>query len=153
MPIDQATLAAVKATKREVHASESHKRQLRRISSRKRAALALTQARTQSHVDVIKAREASASKILAEREAFREAHQPTIQSSVKDRAVGKVVSTATPSSDSGLIMTTLFVVGGLIVAYMLVTNATATTGWLGYLGDAIHALSSNKPLFTVKEAN
>ena len=66
----------------------------------------------------------------------------------RNRAItGQVASTATPSSDSGLIMTTFFVIAGLIVMFILVTN-TATTGWLSSLGSGIHALSSNKPLFT-----
>ena len=60
----------------------------------------------------------------------------------------QIVSTATPSSDSGIIMTTLFVVAGLVVLYILVTNPGPTTGWLGNLGTGLHALSSNKPLFT-----
>lgn len=58
-----------------------------------------------------------------------------------------IVSTATPSSDSNIIMTTLFVMAGLIVMYILVTNPGPTTGWLGSLGTGLHALSSNKPLF------
>jgi hypothetical protein len=58
------------------------------------------------------------------------------------------VSTATPSSNSGLIMTVIFMMAGLIVVYTLVTNPGPTTGWLGTLGNSLHALSSNKPLFT-----
>lgn len=61
---------------------------------------------------------------------------------------GKVLETATPSSDTNLIMTTMFVIAGLIVFYMLVTNSGGTSKWFGFLGTSLHALSSNKPLFT-----
>jgi hypothetical protein len=59
---------------------------------------------------------------------------------------GAVTSTATPSSDSNLIMTTLFVMAGLIVTYILVRNPRST-GFLGGLGTTLHTISSNKPLF------
>ena len=65
----------------------------------------------------------------------------------QSRAVrSQIVSTATPSSDSGLIMTTLFVMAGLIAIYILVSNPNSGS-WLGGLGNVMHVVSSNKPLF------
>lgn len=61
--------------------------------------------------------------------------------------VGSVASTATPSSNSGLIMTTIFVIAGLALFYNLVTHATATTGFLSSAGNFLHTLSSTTPLF------
>lgn len=64
-------------------------------------------------------------------------------------AVGdKAVSTVTPSADSGLIMTTLFLIAGLALFYNLVTHAGLTSGFLGSAGDFLHKLSSTTPLFT-----
>jgi hypothetical protein len=74
--------------------------------------------------------------------------ESALASGRRNRAiVGSAVSTATPSSDSGLIMTTIFLMAGLIVVYMLVTNPGPTQGLFGTLGNSLHALSSNKPLF------
>lgn len=91
-----------------------------------------------------------------ERAVQEEQHQQTrveteseLASGRRNRAItGAVVSTATPSSNSGLIMTVIFMMAGLIVVYILVTNPGPTSGWLGTLGNSLHALSSNKPLFT-----
>ena len=68
----------------------------------------------------------------ASREALHEQARIETESALasgrrKRAIVGRVAETATPSSDSGLIMTTLFVVAGLVVMYILVTN-TATPG-------------------------
>lgn len=87
--------------------------------------------------------------------AREEAHRTTrvatesdLASGRRNRAiVGQVASTATPSSDSGLIMTTIFVMAGLIVVYIFVSKPNST-GFLGSLGNGIHTLTSNTPLFT-----
>lgn len=147
--IDAATLAAVKGTKREVHEGLSHKRQLARTSSKKRATLATTAAKRQADIDVIGARQSAASSVIAEKQQVRSGNIGAARSQVRrDRVVGAVTSTATPSSNSGIVMTTIFVIAGLIIMYMVVTNPGPTTGWLGTLGTSLHALSSNKPLFT-----
>jgi Flp pilus assembly protein TadB len=61
-----------------------------------------------------------------------------------------VVSTATPSSDSNLIMVTIFTMGGLILVYLIVTSSANFAGFLGGLQNWLHALSSNTPLFKAK---
>lgn len=62
----------------------------------------------------------------------------------------KVVSTATPSADSGLIMTTIFLIFGLIVFYLIVTSATNVNSFMGTLGSFLHTLSSTTPLFSTR---
>lgn len=62
----------------------------------------------------------------------------------------KAIATATPSSDSNLIMVTIFTMGGLILVYLLVTSAQNFAGFLGGLQNWLHALSSNTPLFKTK---
>lgn len=64
--------------------------------------------------------------------------------------VGKAVETATPSSDSNLVMVTIFTMGGLILVYLLVTSSQNFAGFLGGLQNWLHALSSNTPLFKTK---
>jgi hypothetical protein len=72
-------------------------------------------------------------------------------SQIQGAAVGKVVNTATPSSNSGLVMTTIFVMAGLIVMYLLVTASANTAGFLGGLGTWIHTIgTSNTSLFVKK---
>ena len=61
--------------------------------------------------------------------------------------VGAVASTATPSSDSSLIMTTIFVIAGLALFYNLVTNASNFSGFVGTVGNFLHKVSSTAPLF------
>jgi Flp pilus assembly protein TadB len=62
----------------------------------------------------------------------------------------KVVSTATPSSNSGLIMTTIFLIFGLIAFYLIVTSATGVNTFMTTLSNALSSISQNKPLFTNK---
>ena len=100
--------------------------------------------------------QADATREIAQREVAhkqtRVATESDLASGRRNRAVqgavaSKVVSTATPSSDSGLIMTTIFVMFGLIIVYIMVYTPNST-GFLGSLGNGIHTLTSNKPLFT-----
>ena len=184
--IDKATLDAVRATKREVHGQESHKRQMTRISARNTGTLKakaathkykLAENRSKTHAATTTAKastEAARQKsairtasvadttaITTAAAATRSANagvtrRATASDMAGDRSsratrsaiTGAVTSTATPSSSSGLIMTTIFLMAGLIVVYVLVTNPGPTTGWLGTLGNSLHALSSNKSLFT-----
>ncbi len=104
----------------------------------------------------VQQREAQRTTATAVREAVHTRERITTESELdagrrsraRNAAIsGAVTSTATPSSDSNLIMTVLFMMAGLIVMYILVTNPGPTTGWLGSLGTGLHALSSNKPLF------
>lgn len=88
----------------------------------------------------------------AQREAFHKQTRVETESELaggrRNRAItGKVASTATPSSDSGLIMTTIFVIVGLALFYNLVTNAGKFSGFVGTTGDFLHKLSSTTPLF------
>src|ERR1035437_5726011 len=107
--IDKATLAAVKSTKREQHAQLSHKRQLARTASRKRATIAVGREREASATRVLAAREASATGVISARQQVRSENIGAARSAAQqDRVVGAVTSTATPSSNSGLIMTTIF---------------------------------------------
>lgn len=63
----------------------------------------------------------------------------------------KTVSTLTPSSDSNLFMTTVFLIGGLALVYQLVTKAgpASTSTLVTSLGDLLHKVSSTTPLFQV----
>ena len=72
------------------------------------------------------------------------------QEQFQHAAIGKVAETATPSSDSNLIMVTIFTMGGLIIVYLLVTSSQNVAGFLGGLQVWLHALSSNTPLFKTK---
>lgn len=153
--LDKATANAVKETKSEIRAKQSHRRQLSRNTARKRAAIAIAESRKEAHVAEIQARGAETRTALAQREAYRGIHRQealsdasaTRNAARNAKILSTVGSVATPSSDSNLIMTTLFVIAGLIVFYVLVTNPS-TTSWLGGLGTTLHAFSSNKPLFT-----
>ena len=112
-----------------------------------------TRARKNAYVTMRKANTAALASEEATHSATRITTESALASDRRSRATrsavtGAVVSTATPSSNSGLIMTTIFLMAGLIVIYILVTNPGPTTGWLGTLGNSLHALSSNKPLFT-----
>lgn len=147
--LDRATLDAVKSTKREQHAQLSHKRQLARTASRKRATIAVGKEREASATRVLEARTQSAAGVIAARQQARSENIGAARSMERqDRAVGAVTSAATPSGDSNLIMTTIFLIFGLIIIYILVHNPGPTTGWLSGLGNSLHALSSNTPLFT-----
>uniref|UniRef100_A0A6M3LPS9 Uncharacterized protein n=1 Tax=viral metagenome TaxID=1070528 RepID=A0A6M3LPS9_9ZZZZ len=153
--LDKATADAVKQTKSELRAKASHRRQLSRNTARKRAAIAVTQSRQQAHVAAIQARGTETRSALAQREVYRSVHRQQAQGDIsaakgaaRNAQIRSTVgSVATPSSDSNLIMVTMFVIAGLIVSYILVTNPS-TTSWLGGLGNTLHAFSSNKPLFT-----
>lgn len=112
-----------------------------------------TRARKNAYVTMRKANTEALASEEATHRTTRVATEAALASDRRSRATraavtGAVVSTATPSSNSGLIMTTIFLMAGLIVVYVLVTNPGPTTGWLGTLGNSLHALSSNKPLFT-----
>lgn len=72
------------------------------------------------------------------------------QEQTQHAVASKVVSTATPSSDSNLIMVTIFTMGGLILVYLMVTSAQNFAGFLGGLQNWLHAISSNTPLFKIK---
>jgi hypothetical protein len=126
-----------------------------------------TRSRANANIRTIKAAQASAQSLEAtktEQAAAREAAHSSQRlqteqglrrqrqtSNIKQAAVGKVVDTATPSSNSGLVMTTIFVMAGLIVMYLLVTASANTAGFLGGLGKWIHTIgTSNSPLFIKK---
>ena len=120
----------------------------REIGSARRAHAAMQQTNVATHQ---RTAEIDTTQIAA-REAIhtrqRVATESELAAGRRNRAItGSAVSTITPSSDSNLIMTTLFVMFGLIIMYLLVTNPGPTTGWLSTLSTGLHALSSNKPLF------
>lgn len=62
--------------------------------------------------------------------------------------VGKAASTANPSGDHGLIMTTIFLIAGLILFYRLVTTASSFGTLTTTVTNFLHSLSSTTPLFT-----
>jgi len=68
----------------------------------------------------------------------------------KQAVVNKAIDTATPSSDSNLIMVTIFTMGGLILIYIIVTSSQNFAGFLGGVQNWLHTLSSNTPLFKQK---
>jgi len=170
-----AAIQSIKGSKRELHAEQSHKRQQERIEHRAEAAVKVTQARHKARLSEVnsrrrnavkqaagtsQARVAASREVMAQREAIRATHQQenvqrrvqSVNTARRDRivnAVGtKALNTATPSGDSNLIMTTLFVMVGLVVFYLLVTSAGAFSGWMAGLGDLLHKVSSTTPLFT-----
>ncbi len=178
-PLDAAALGVVRGSLRETRARESHKRQLSRIGSRKRAtesvigsraAAGLTSTRERGrqvrsterakHKAAIEtitvrnsARIAGNQEILEQREAFRAARQSQQQQSDTSR-LGVSRSIASPitsgaSDNAPLIMTILFTMAGLIVAFKLVTSP-GVPSFLKGATDWIHALSSTKALFTTK---
>lgn len=65
------------------------------------------------------------------------------------RAADTAISTATPSSNSNVIMVFLFTMAGLIVLYNLVTKGPALSGFLGGLGDWLSLLTTTTPIFRV----
>jgi len=77
----------------------------------------------------------------------------SVGSRIRERGTEAVLDTATPSSNSGLIMTTLFTFVGLILFYNVVTKADQFSGLVGSAGDFLHKLSSTAPLFQVKESH
>ena len=154
--LDKATLEAVRGTKKEAHATLSHRRQLARNRARKKANLEVIAARTKATKEVVRSRQEAAVSIAANRERIRAERivnppQRSIGSRVRERATtstfNTVASTATPSSNSGLIMTTIFLMAGLIIVYNLITKADQFSGFVGSAGDFLHKLSSTTPLF------
>jgi hypothetical protein len=165
MNLDAATIAAVKQTKKEKEAAASHRRQLSRNTARKRANLQVIKARKEATVEAANARAAAAGTIQANKtQATREAitarsnaatgqrsqvRREQLTSKVESKVAGKVISTATPSSDSNLFMVVVFTIVGLALFYQLVTRADQFSGFLGSAGDFLHKLSSTTPLFQV----
>ena len=112
-------------------------------------------AREQNRTASIAARNVDVTTQRAVQEGIHERHRVTTESELggvrrnqqlSNRAGNAVISTATPSDDSNLIMTVMFVMAGLVVVYILVSNPKST-GFLGGLGTTLHTISSNKPLF------
>ena len=167
MDIDAATAAAVKTTKKEKEAAASHRRQLSRNTARKRANLQVVEARKSANIEAAQARAASvergqAAKTAATRDAIAARSQAQSQQRGDIRrerfvggAVSKTTSTLTPSSDSNLLMTTLFLIVGLAVVYQLVTGVgpSSTSTWINSVGNLLHKISSTVPLFQVKSSN
>jgi hypothetical protein len=138
-------------------AATRHKYKLSEANSRRRntvkAQTASAGARAAASKEVIATREAAGQQRLAARQAAKAQTQAEQQSQGQRSRVGsavggKALDIATPSADSGLIMTTIFLIVGLIVFYKIVTAAsqantlmTKITGFLSFLSQ------SNTPLF------
>lgn len=138
-------------------AATRHKYKLSETNSRRRNAVKLAQANAGARVaaskEVIATREAAGQQRLAARQAAKAQSVAAQQSTGRrDRIVsaagGKALDIATPSADSGLIMTTIFLIFGLIVFYLLVTSATNINTFVGSVGGFLHTLSSTTPLFS-----
>ena len=132
-------------------ATNSMRNTLQRERSSRRVIAAASQAATE--------REASKTRELVAREGVHTQQRVATQQAltgerrnqqVKQAVVGKVVDTATPSSDSNLVMVTIFTMIGLIFVYLIVTSSQNFAGFLGGLQVWLHALSSNTPLFQDK---
>lgn len=159
--LDKATLDAVKNTKKEAHATLSHRRQMARATKRKKDTLQVVSAKSAAASQAVRERQEAASALTAQREAVRTQRvvnppQRSVGSQVRSRATttainagSSVASSAVPSSNSGLIMTTIFVIVGLALFYNVVTKADQFSGFVGGLGDFLHKLSSTTPLFQV----
>lgn len=179
--INAAALEVVRGSLKETRARESHKRQLSRIGSRKRATESVISSKSAAGVTNTRergrqirsterakhraslesinlrnsARVASNQEILEQRDAFRSARQSQQQSAQTDTSrLGVSRSIASPivsgaSDNAPIIMTVLFTMAGLIVAFKLVTSP-GVPSFLKGATDWIHALSSTKALFTTK---
>lgn len=163
--INSELLAAVKQTKKEAHAQLSHKRQLGRIRSRGYQQAKVAETKSRARQAEIGSRQAGTLKLIEERERGRASRKPIapyrasareqIRSQAQTRAIntgfeaiGTAASIATPSSDSNLFMTTVFVIVGLALFYQLVTKSGQFSGLVSRTGDFLHTLSSTTPLFT-----
>lgn len=159
--IDPALLAAVRQSKSEVAKQESHRRQLRRTSARKRAQKEVIAARsearkaeigarTQRDIEVLKAR-------AEQRAGEREAREATKRGSTEER-VGRGIGTGVSGTgraigSSEILSTTLWTMFGLIIVYLLVTKANQFSGFTGSLSDLLHKATSTAPLFQVASKN
>lgn len=162
-----ALAAAVKASVKQQQLQASHERQVKRIQSRgrqqratKKAAatrdIQVAQAKTAARIQERQAASAIKLQTSAQNRAARiqeaKAAQPSRTQRYASAAGSQVVTTATPSGDSNLVMVTIFVMAGLIVVYQLVTRGAAVGGFLGGLGNWLHTLSSNSPLFVAQQS-
>lgn len=119
--------------------------------SRKRETAAANQQRIERSAAQSEQRVAVSRQLAADRTARAAANRPTrtqrLVARGQDAAVNKTVSTLTPSSNSNLIMTTIFVMFGLVIFYVLVTASSNVQGFFGTLGNVLHGVSSTTPLF------
>jgi hypothetical protein len=145
-------MAVAKAKPRKL--TNSMRNTLQRERSNKRTishATAQTASLEATRSEQLAAREATHSRQRIQTEQGLRRQRQVSQ--IQGAAVGKVVDTATPSGNSNLIMTTIFVMAGLIIMYQLVTKSAQTSGFLSGLGTWIHTIgTSNTPLFVTKTA-
>jgi hypothetical protein len=99
-------------------------------------------------------RQATEAALRSDRQAALPSRKRRFANALGDEAISRgssaVVSTATPSSNSGLIMTTIFLIFGLIAFYLIVTTAQGANTFMTTLSNALASISQNKPLFTSK---
>ena len=167
MATDREVLDAIGAAKAERRHQQSieradrrHKQALRRRSQSKRAAKEVVSYRTQQTKEAANARAAAATSVIAAREqagAQRRANVKFEKQRATRRAVATDLAVSTiPSGDSGgsgfslgtgLFSTVLWLMFGMVILYLLVTNPGPTEGFTARLGDLVHKLSSTSPLF------
>lgn len=125
-------------TQRNIRSAE--RAQLRIQKVRQEQQIAYSQAVTGEEI----ARARAQADITAQRQRRARIEQPVIRSTQ-----GVVGSTVGPSSGFGSTMLLiLFTMAGLILVYLLVTNANSFSGFTKSLGVALSKLTSTEPLFT-----
>ena len=159
--VDEAFDEAIKSTKKEAHARASHARQTKLIRERSRqerlTAKAKAARRVEASTGVAQVKESVRAQHQQEN-AQRKAQQAQLNRSIARRqqavdiGTGAVTGTASQvgqvaSGNGNLIMTTIFLMAGLIIVYQLVTKGPAVSGFLGSLGDWIRLVSTNTPVF------
>jgi len=153
--IDRATLDAVKHTRKEIAAQESHKRQLRRNTARKRANLQVIATRSQANREMLVAREQAARRQRIEKATEKVEQREASQSSGWETG-GRTAGTAVANVGQGiggheLLSTTLWLMFGLIIVYVLVTNGAQFSGFTKSLGDLLAKVTTTQPLFQVAD--
>jgi len=146
--LDKATLDAVRGTKKEIAAQESHKRQLRRNTARKRAQLQVAREKTSLHKSEVEAREAAKARgNISTIQAREQARAARIEAAQSNQGGG--FSAPSLSSNHNILVVALFTIVGLALFYRIVTHPSVTGDWLTRLSDTLHNVSSDKPMFQV----
>lgn len=124
------------------------------IAARQQASATATAQRQQAQEAAIAARTAGVAQQQQTRIAAAQTQRKQVRTErVQGQVASSAVSTFTPSSDSNIVMTTLFLMAGLVVVYRLVTNSGQFSSYTGKMGDLLHKVSSTAPLFQVKSTS
>lgn len=152
------TARAERANERSIaKADKLHRQQLRRENIKKRNRIQTEAARKDIKLSEVREREQIKAQSRAaqrfEKEQARAAKQQDSGPSgyeTTGRAIGTgIAGTGNLIGGNELFSTTLWLMFGLIIVYLLVTNATDTSNYVGRMGALLHKLTSTAPLFAV----